>query len=264
MPVRTMAEWVDQRQAAGGYSFLREEAVKGSRLTPEAAKKALQRLVRRRRLAKVKDYFYVIIPLEYLAAGGPPPSWFIADLMRAMKLPYYVGLLSAAALHGASPQQPQEFQVMTDRSVRPLQVGRARIRFFVNKNVAATPVVEIKTPTGGMRVSCPEATAVDLVRFVRSAGHLDHVAAIVSELAPKLNPRRLLDVAQQAADLPNAQRLGYLLDQAHAPALAEALRPWVQRQHPHAVPLRCGRSTAEAKEDRRWHVTLAHPLEVEA
>jgi len=45
---------------------------------------------------KVKSYFYVIVAFEYLNAGGPPPSWFIDDLMRAMERPYYVGLLSAA------------------------------------------------------------------------------------------------------------------------------------------------------------------------
>jgi len=37
--------------------------------------------------------------------------------MAAMELPYHVGLLSAAGHHGASHQQPQEFQVVTDRSI---------------------------------------------------------------------------------------------------------------------------------------------------
>jgi predicted transcriptional regulator of viral defense system len=137
---QTLEHWIDALQARGRYTFLRAEAIAGSGLSPEAVKKALQRLGRRHRLAKVKDYFYVIVPLEYLSAGSPPPSWFIHDLMTAMRLPYYVCLLSAAALHGSSHQQPQEFQVMTDRSVRPLNVGRSRIRFFVNKHVAATPV----------------------------------------------------------------------------------------------------------------------------
>jgi len=50
-------------------------------------------------------YTYVLVPLEYLHAGAPPPSWFIDDLMKAMERPYYVGLLSAAGIHGASHQQ---------------------------------------------------------------------------------------------------------------------------------------------------------------
>ena len=50
----------------------------------------------RGRIAKAKDYFYVIVPLEYAAAGAPPASWFVNDLMAAMTRPYYVGLLTAA------------------------------------------------------------------------------------------------------------------------------------------------------------------------
>lgn len=113
MAARTLEDWVDALQAHGRYTFLRAEAVDESGLSAKAVKKALQRLAGRGRVTKVKDYFYVIVPLEYRAAGGPPPSWFIHDLMGAMHLPYYLGLLSAASLQGASHQRPQEFQVVT-------------------------------------------------------------------------------------------------------------------------------------------------------
>ena len=86
--------------------------------------------------------------------------------MAAMRQPYYVGLLSAAGLHGASHQQPQEFQVMTDRPIRHLRAGRGRIHFFVKKGIDRTAVMNMQTPTGAMRVSTPEATAVDLVRGI--------------------------------------------------------------------------------------------------
>ena len=167
MAAISVEKWIDDRQANGSYTFLRSDAIAGSGLSAEAVKKALQRLARRGRVLKVKDYFYVIVPLEYQNAGGPPAAWFIHDLMAAMQLPYYVGILTAAAQHGASHQQPQEFQVITDRSVRPLTVGRTRIRFFASRYVAEAAVASIKTPTGTMRVATPETTAVDLVRFTR-------------------------------------------------------------------------------------------------
>ena len=188
----TLEAWIDSVQARGRYTFLRPEAIKESGLSAEAVKKALQRLARRRRVAKVKNYFYVIVPLEYLHAGSPPPSWFIDDLMKVMDRPYYVGLLSAAGIHGASHHQPREFQVLTDRPIRPLHVGRATIRFYVKKSVCDTAVQNVKTATGTMRVSPPEATAVDLVRFARSAGQLDNVATVLAELVPRLEPMRLL------------------------------------------------------------------------
>ena len=67
---------------------------------------------------------------------------------------YYVGLLSGAELHGAAHQR-----------LRPVVVGRNRIRFFLKKDLARTPVELVKTTSGRMRVSTPEATALDLVRF---------------------------------------------------------------------------------------------------
>jgi predicted transcriptional regulator of viral defense system len=263
MSAPTLEAWVDALQARGRYTFLRAEAVNGSGLSAEAVKKALQRLARRQRVAKVKSYFYVIVPLEYLHAGGPPPSWFIADLMKAMERPYYVGLLSAAALHGASHQQPQEFQVFTDRPIRPIQVGRARIRFFVNKRIADTAVQNVKTPTGAMGVSTPESTAVDLVRFAKSAGYLDNVATVLRDLAPLLDPKRLLKVVRASGDLPNAQRLGYLLERVRGRPQAKALHEWLGRQSPRIVPLRPGRNANGAVEDRRWHLRVAEPIEIE-
>jgi hypothetical protein len=97
MPRLSLESWIDALQARGRYTFLREEAVRDSGLSATAVRKALQRAVKSGRLVRPKEYFFVIVPLEYRSAGGPPPSWFVADLMAAMKLPYYVALLSAAA-----------------------------------------------------------------------------------------------------------------------------------------------------------------------
>jgi predicted transcriptional regulator of viral defense system len=264
MTANSLEKWVNDLQANGRYSFLRSEAVAESGLTPEAVKKALQRLSQRGRIAKAKDYFYVIVPLEYSRVGAPPPSWYIHDLMAAIKLPYYVGLLTAAAQHGSSHQQPQEFQVTTDRSVRPIVVGNARIRFFASKFVNDAAAQDVKTPTGIMRVSTPETTAIDLVRFAKAAGYLDNVATVISELSDSLNPKKLLAAAKLTNDVPNAQRLGYILDQVKARELAKPLHAWIARQSAHLVPLRSGRLDTEASEDRRWQILVNRPLEIEA
>ena len=264
MTVMTLEQWIDGLQAKGRYTFLRGEAVTGSGLSPDAVKKALQRLARRGRVVKVKDYFYVIVPLEYATAGAPPASWFIHDLMAAMELPYYVGLLSAAGHHGASHQQPQEFQVVTDRSVRPLAAGRTRIRFFASKYLRQAAVLEVKTPTGTMRVSTPETTAVDLVRFAKAAGHLDHVAIVLAELANLLPPKRLVAAVRAVGDVPNTQRLGFILDLIGKRRFTGPIHAWVERQQPRAVRLRPGRPIIGARLDRRWQVLVNGPIEIEA
>ena len=264
MPAALLKPWIDRMQASGRYSFLRSEAVRDSGLTPNALSKALRQAVKDGRILRLKEYAYVVVPLEYRAAGAPPPSWFIHDLMTAMKLPYYVGLLSAAALHGASHQQPQVFQVMTDRSVRPISAGRTRIQFLASKFVARAAATEMKTPAGVMRVSTPETTVVDLIRFARAAGHLDHVAALISDMSTRLDAKRLIAAVRAVDDIPNAQRLGYILDQVRQRTISDALHAWVERRIERVQLFRPGRSSIGATEDRRWRLLINAPLEVES
>jgi predicted transcriptional regulator of viral defense system len=259
----TLKEWVDDLQSRGQYTFHRAQAIADAGLSAEAVKKALQRLARRGRVLKIKDYFCVVVPLEYVHAGGPPASWFIHDLMGAMHLPYYAGLLTAAGLHGASHQQPQEFQVITDRSVRELTAGRARIRFFASKFVGRAATMPIKTPTGMMLVATPETTALDLVRFAKSAGGLDNVATVVKELSSLIEPGKLLAAVRLVGDMASAQRLGYILDCAGDSRLSQPLHQWVEQQMPRWVALEAGRPSRGATREQRWHVLANRSLELD-
>ncbi len=263
MAFASLESWVEQLQANGRYTFRRKEAIEESGLSPESTKKALQRLKLRGRIAMPKDYFFVVVPLEYSTAGSPPVSWFIHDLMTAMDRPYYVALLSAAGLHGASHHQPQEFQVITDRPIRPITLGRARIRFFSSKSATNSATIEMKTPTGRMRVSTPEATTVDLVRFSKASGQMDNVASVIAELAPKLKSSKLLEAVKLVDDIANTQRLGYILDSVGAsrltPALSKFLKGWKMK----CVKLRSSTKSDAAEVDDRWQVAVDRPLEIE-
>jgi predicted transcriptional regulator of viral defense system len=108
-----LSDLVDAHQARGRYVLTREEALRALGISDEALKKAVQRLVAKRRRVVPRRGFYVIVPVEYRDADAPPPSWFTDELMKFHGQPYYVGILSAAALHGAAHQQPQEFQIIT-------------------------------------------------------------------------------------------------------------------------------------------------------
>lgn len=263
MAAATLERWIDELQMGGRYTFLRSEAVDESGRSAEAVKKALQRMTARGRVAKAKDYFYVIVPLEYAAAGAPPASWFVHDLLAAMALPYYVGLLTAAAQHGASHHAPQEFQVVTDRYIRPIEVGRAKVRFFTSKFVKEAAVTSVKTPTGTMRVSTPETTVVDLLRFSKAAGQLDNAATVIAELSSLLDPKKLLNAVKLVGDIPNSQRLGYVLEHVHARQAVGPLREWLGSRSPKCVPLRAGHRSQDGATDRRWNVTVDRPLEVD-
>ena len=259
----SLASLVDSCQATGRYVLTREQALKGLRISEEALRKAVQRLVAKRRLAVPRRGFFVIVPMEYREAGAPPPSWFIDELMKFCERRYYVGLLSAAALYGAAHQQPQEFQVVTDGQLRPVVAGRARIRFFRKLHIEQTPTKEINTETGVMRIATPEATALDLLRYVEGAGHIGHAATVVDELTEKMDARRLAELAKLEGDLPNAQRLGYLLDHVGGSKAAAALAAWIAEQRPRFVSLRPDRSSRLAEKNDRWRVLINEKIEVD-
>jgi predicted transcriptional regulator of viral defense system len=115
---KSLADWVNQRQKSGLYAFTRSEVLQQLELRSGALAKALQRLSVVGRVSCVRKGFYVIVPLEYQTIGSVPAEWFIDDLMRFIGQPYYVGCLSAAAIHGAAHQRPQEQQVVVPAHVR--------------------------------------------------------------------------------------------------------------------------------------------------
>lgn len=258
-----LSDLVDSHQASGRYVLTREEALAALGVSDEALKKAVQRQVAKRRLAVPRRGFFVIVPVEYREAGAPPPSWFIDDLMKFLGQPYYVGLLSAAALHGAAHQQPQEFQVVTTGQLRPAAAGRARIRFFRKLHLERTPAMEMKTETGAMRVSTPEATALDLLRYLERVGHLGHVTTVLADLAENIEAERLAQAARIEGELSNAQRLGHLLHQVGAGEAAASLATWIAERRPRYLPLRSDRSVKRAVKDARWRVLVNEKVEAE-
>ncbi len=259
---RHLAALVDSFQASGRYVLTRDEALAQLGISDGALRKAVQRLVAKGRLAVPRRGFYVIVPLEHRAAGAPPPSSYVDALMRFHGQPYYVGLLSAAELLGAAHHRPQVFQVVTTRQLRPVSAGRGRIQFFGKAALARTPTLEHKTDTGTMRVSTPEATALDLVHYLEASGQLGHVATVLAELAEVMDARRLVEAAK-VAEFPVAQRLGHLLSVVGPPALVEPLAAWIDAERPRTVALRTDRPARKASRDPRFRVLVNERVEAE-
>ena len=256
--------FLDTLQAAGRYAFTRAEAARALGVSDVGLKNALWRLAKAGRLVSPRRGFYVIVPPEYRAAGSLPASWFIRDLMDYLGRPYYVGLLTAASLHGAAHQAPQEFQVVTDRPLGEIEVGRVRIRFVKKASLARTRTVGVKTPTGEMRVSSPEATALDLVRYPEHCGGLSNVATVLRELAERLDGTELVRVAEVEDEAAYAQRLGYLLDVVGRREVAEALASWVASRSPRVAPLASGAPITGTRRDARWRVAVNEEVDIEA
>lgn len=256
---------IDSFQQRGRYWFTREEVSASLSQSPAAIRSAARRLAAKGRIVSPYRGFAVIVPAEYRTAGAPPASWFIDSLMRYAGQPdYYIGLLSAAALHGAGQQQPQELQVMVARPMRAAQAGRARIRYIVKLGLEQTPVVRLKTETGTMRVSTAEATAIDLVRYAARVGQIEAVAPVLAALAERLDGKRLVAAARHERELAPLQRLGHLLERVGASSVAQPLHGWLSKREARVVPLRPDLPRAGARSDARWSLAINTSIELDA
>lgn len=151
------------------------------------------------------------VPPEFRTWGAPPGMEIIDMMMRHLRVGYYVGWLSAAALHGASHQAPQVFQVAVDRQVRDRSVGRTRFS-FAQRNVEAVPTISHPTREGTAQVSTIAATMLDIADDLHRAAGLDNAATVIVELSedPTFDPADLIGLS---TTFPAAatRRVGWIL-----------------------------------------------------
>jgi predicted transcriptional regulator of viral defense system len=258
-----LTTFVNQRQSQGLYYFIRDDASKALKISDAALKQAAARLIKKKRIVRVFSGFYIIIPLEYAATGMLPAEWFIADLMAYIGQPYYAGLLSAAVFHGAAHQQPQEFQIVTDKPLRKILLKTLSIRFLTKSNFSATPTVQKKVQTGFINVSTPEATAFDLVRYARAIGGLDSVLTVLKELGELLNADALVKSAMADGNLAYAQRLGWLFEQAGFGEAVSKLASWVSKNNPCMARLEPSLPVRGAETNDDWKLLINTTVETD-
>ncbi|MEQ9450483.1 MAG: type IV toxin-antitoxin system AbiEi family antitoxin [Pseudomonadales bacterium] len=248
----------------GQVAFTAAQAQEDLGISRGALLDAADRQRRRKHLLTPRRGFYVIVPPQFLSWGAPPPAWYIHDLMDHEQSPYYVGLLKAAELHGATHQAVMEFQVITDKRLPRIKAGRSTIAFYYRKDMAAITFAQqnYKTDTGLMKISGPELTAFDLVRYPHAAGGLDHVVTVLADLGKLIDETRLAELASRF-ERAVLQRLGYLLcfsgHKDKAGALDEPLRartptPWIELEP--ALTRDSNFTPASILRDKRWHVVV--------
>ena len=204
--------------------------------------------------------------------GAPPTAWYIDALMRREGQAYYVGLLKAAELHGATHQAVMEFQVVAAKRLPRIRAGRSLIVFHFRKDMEAVSggIEERKTDTGTMKMSSAALTALDLLRYPQASGGIDNVATVLSDLRQRIDPEQLAALSA-VVERPVVQRLGHLLDNFDHDVLTEpmleALRargslPWIELDRKGAQD--ADFAPEPRQRDLRWRVIVRHVPRVDA
>ena len=248
-------------RASGRYSFTLEELKNEFDLPYLTIKQNLYRLKVKKKVAQIRQGFYVIIPPEYSASDILPSSLFIDSMMRYLEKPYYLGLLSAAALHGAAHQQPMVDLVVTQTPApRNISNKKLKILFFSKKTLLDEGVVQKKTPAGYINVSSPELTAFDLLENIHSFG-LNRITTVLQELYEEMLPSRLAKMAKLIDNKANIQRLGYILDRVvNEEKLASSLYKVLSINSFSPVPL-SPKKGRKGEIDSKWKIIINMQIE---
>jgi len=144
--------------------------------------------------------------------------------MKYLGKEYYIALLSAAVLQGATHQRPMElFIISNSRILRKKQKEDVKINFVTKKHIPIQYITQVMTNSGYVNISCPELTAFDLIIYEKSVGGINRVATVLSELSEVMNFENISEEFLKSLNVAIIQRLGYLLDLLDCESLSNEL-----------------------------------------
>lgn len=262
MELQTARQFILDRLQRGYYTFTREEIDRATG-GGDATLMALLRLRRQGWIFSPAKGLYIIIDPQHQGRGYLPVEWFIDEWMRFAGGEYYIGLLSAAMLHGAAHHKPQVTQVVRDRRGANLHKGAYHVDWYYKQQILAGMWEQRKSPAGYYRISTPEMTAYDLLRYPRACPSLDLAATILAELGERIELERLAQLIDLDTETAVLQRLGWLLDTTGWDEKTVLLAHRLQQHRRVWQPLRTDASR-EGDRNARWHIIVNAEVEVEA
>jgi predicted transcriptional regulator of viral defense system len=230
--------FVRELLAKGRYVFTRAEAASALGRQGGTLSSTLLRLKRGGWVWPLGGDFFTIVDPANRGFGTIPPEWFLDDWARFRGVEYYIGGLSAAAMHGAAHQAPQVLQIAVNRAIRPFRLPSLRVQFLYPGRIEPEAYETRQVPSGWVRFSTPAVTAYDLLALRKACPSLDHAATVYRELGEAIRPTKLAALCGMATETGVLQRLGWMLDHTGWESLTGLLAKRLEKRPRYWVPLR--------------------------
>lgn len=266
--INDIQQWVEDQMIRGRYMFTKQDVLNlGLPIKEASVNRSLQRLEAKGTIMSPWQNFYVTVATEYKLKGIVPPSFYIDRLMTFLGREYYVSLLSAAALNGASHQMAMVFQTMVNGG--PIRSGvknGTKQEFTLRQNLPMVFTHKVKTQSGYMTVADAELTALDVVAEYKKVGGLSRATELIVELCEqtKWDESKLPLLA--FFSIATVQRLGYILDLIEEHEQADALYELMKQMGKivRKIPLKqTAPVTDDMPMDDRWKVIVNYELEID-
>lgn len=265
-PNMSLNDWIYEQEKRGITTFSFQQI---RRLFQEHSEKALKtdvnRLILSKRIENVYRGFYVIIPTQYKLKGVVPPTYYINELMEYIGKPYYVGLLSAAAIYGASHQRAMLTQIVTTGPRSRISKNNTLINWNYRKQIPSELIETRNAEMGRINYSSAELTAVDIIQFASKIGGYQRATTVLAELVD------IIDISKMESILPytttsTMQRLGFLLEyilleQDKADILYNILKK--KNGYLDDILMSSGHPASDNTESNRWRVNMNIEIEID-
>lgn len=259
---KTVSQYLEELARSGQYYFVLDEVVNTLGHKKNSVSVSLSRLAKAGKVQMIRKGFGIIIG----NTNGPlDPSFFLDAMMNNLDAKYYVGLLNAAAMKGASHQSVMSFTVVTDKVLKPIKLRGLTIDFITKKHFGDISEIEKVGGRGGyFYISTPELTAIDLIRFPAKSGQLNNIATVLSELNESIKKEKLKTICEKnRTPIAALQRLGYIQDVIlKEKDLSECIYKILIKRKMQLVPLSIGnKNKTEYAIDKKWNLKINTKVE---
>jgi predicted transcriptional regulator of viral defense system len=262
----SLNDWIYEQEKRGITTFSFQQI---RRLFQEHSEKALKtdiaRLILSKRIENVYKGFYVIIPTQYKLKGVVPPAYYINELMEFIGKSYYVGLLSAAAIYGASHQRAMLTQIVTTGPRARISKRNALIDWNYRQQIPSELIETRNAEMGRINYSSAELTAVDIIQFATKIGGFQRATTVLTELVDIIDISKIERVLPYT-NISTMQRLGFLLEyilleQDKADKLYYILKK--QKGYLDDILMSTEHPASDSPEKNRWRVNMNIEIEID-
>ena len=261
--------WVEECQSKGKLAFSLAELKKSFENDSETAlKRVLDRLSKKEKVVSVFKGYYVIVPPQYSSKGILPPAMFIDGLMKFLERKYYVALLNAAALHGSSHQQPQEYFIVTSYpTLRATNKKGLKINYISTRQLPPDALTEKKkTETGYINISNPLLTTIDLISYEKKIGGLNRATTVINDLLETVKRNDISEELINYASVSSLLRLGFIFDEVlNKKEFAEKIFSLCTKAGIkfYLIPLKASGKKNKEKINEKWKLMINTEIEID-
>ena len=255
------SEYLKEIQKHGQSYFTLEDAAKATNSAKTAISAKIYHLKKKGNIISPFRGLYIIIPLAYKSVGSLEPREIVVICMKHLGIPYYAGLLTAAAYHGATHQRLFVFQVVSSKRIKKEIIsGDTKIKFIYKKDISDVKVKKKTIRTGYLPISTPEETAKDIMCYYRQCGGINHQATVLAELAGAINIQKMISLVKRLGKFFWIQRIGYILEkidtfyEKERNRVVAALEKFIATQQLSYVPLAPEMPTKGKPRNRKWKI----------